>query len=267
VTAPSTVGGSLLHWLAVTALLAGPAAAQAPDTAGAPDRRHVLALEAAGLRQGLDDAMASPLRYRGTGVAAGAGYEGAGRVWRWDARVVYAANHLTSRLADEQGSYEDGAWVFASAALLRRAGGGGEGGVAVWLGPAVAVELGTRRHMYTGNDWLNFRNTLVALQAAAQAEIGVAGGRVSGVLALPVVGLAVRKEYAGVVGRSPRVVVSAPPSLVLMRQRVQYRTAVKGSLGAAVFLDSTLLRHDDPMDLASISHRLGVSLDWTLGAP
>lgn len=249
--------------LAVVALCPGAAVGQdtVPDPSGAA---HVLALEGAGLWQGLDDAMASPLRYRGAAGAMAAAYRGAAGSWRWGVHGAWARTRLASSLDDGLGGYEEAAWVFADVRVTRR--------VHTWervtfrAGTGLAGEVGTRRHQYTETDWLSFRNGVVALQAVLEAEAALGrAGRLAGTLALPVAGLAVRKEYAGVVGRPPRVMFGFAPSLILVSHGLEYRVDLVGPLTARASVNGTWVRHDDPAELASVSQRIGLALEWALG--
>lgn len=251
-----------LIWL-VLPLLAGPAAAQ--TATGSPPPAHQLAVDVGGFWHGLDDHMASPLRYTGRGPGTGASYVGEAGPWRWALRGGVAGPRLSSRLSDSEGSYEEMAWRGASGELLWRAWRNRP--FTVWTGAGLAVESAARRHLYVTDAWLNFTNTFVALQAAARAELSLERwGRVAGTFALPVVGVAVREEYAGVIGRARRVSLAAPPAFLFARHRLEYRLPVETVLDVRAFHEATLLRHRDPEPLASVSHRLGMMLVWNWGA-
>lgn len=240
----------LIPLLAVSAAAwAGGAAAQAS---------HRLAVEAAGVLQVVEDRMASPLRYAGWGVAAGVAYSGRAGGWVWDARAAVAAPRLTSRITSDVGGYEDTAWGAVSGELLGRLWNGS--GASVWVGPGVATEMGVRRHVYTHDTWLNFRNAFLVLQAAARAEVALGPARLTETLAFPVVGLAVRKEYAGVIRRDPRVELAFPPFRAV-RHRLTYDRPITRALGVRLFHEASLIRHDGP-ELDFLSHRVGAALVW-----
>lgn len=232
--------------------------ATSPVRRTAPGAEHRLAVEVAGLLQGLDDRMASPVRYSGTGVAVGITYGGRAGPWQWDARGVLAGPRLTSRITTAVGGFEDTAWGALSADLVRRLWR--RPGVWVGAGAGVAAELGVRRHVYTHDTWLNFRNTFVALQAAVRGEVAVGRGRLTETLALPVLGVSVRKEYAGVIRREPRIDVAFPPFLAA-RHRLAYHRPVIAAFGVRLFHEASLIRHDRP-ELAFLSHRLGAAIEW-----
>lgn len=250
--------------LLVLALLPAPSRAQDPEPDTATVRSRV-ALEAAYLAQGLDDVMASPVRYAGVAPALGLGYAADAGDWHWSVRVVGTGPRLTSRLTATDGGYEKTAWVAGSAELLRQVWAAGA--FRVWAGPGLEVTSGLRRHVYDAENWLNFGNTFVGLQAVARGGLAIGGGELSETLAASVLGVAVRKAYASVIDGEQRVRVGLPPGFLMLRHRLEYRVPGRGAVGARVFHEVLLVRDTRPLDLASAVQRVGLALEWRWGQP
>lgn len=224
------------------------------------------ALEPAAQWQGLDDRMASPVRYRGASAAVGASYTSGPGAWQWSVRATAAWPRMTSRLTTLDGGYEETFQASGGAELLRT----------VWdhgrfrgrVGPGLAGTSGVRRHVYGRDSWLNFSNAFVALQVVGRAELdlGRAGG-LSETLALPVLGVAVRKEYASVTRREQTTTLAVPPSFLMIRHRLEYRVPGHRAVGARLFHETLVLRHREPLDLATVVQRLGVALEWRRRTP
>lgn len=259
------MGGRLVG-LAFALLLAGPFPSLGQE-GRAEDARgpHRVAVELGGLWQGVDDPMATPLRYTGTGLALGARYERLGERWRWGVRAVGAVPRLSGPLYDADSGYADTSWLSGAGYLLRQVWRR-PGRLTVWAGPGLAGEASTRRHTYAPDGALDFDSGFLAVQLAGLAELELDRyGRLSEALAVPVAGLAVRKEYTGVEGRGPVVTLALPPSLLLVHHRLTYRLPATGTVGAYLFHEASLVRHTEPLELASITHRLGVAVQWTWG--
>lgn len=244
-------------------LAAAPAAAQGAGSGGEGGDR--LAVEVGGIWWGVDDLMASPLRYTGTGLTVGLAYQGRSGGWRWSIRSSGALPRLHSPLNDADAGYAEASWIGGTGRLLKRLRQR-SGRYAIWAGPGLAGEVERRRHTYAEGSQLVLYSGLLALQATGRVDVQLGRfGRLSETLALPLVGLAVRKEYAGVPGRPPRTTLGLPPSLLLLQHRLIYRLPADGALRAYVLHESSVVRHDDPLALASVSHRLGVAVEWVLG--
>lgn len=251
--------------LAFALLLAVPLPSLAQGRAGDAGGPHRVAVELGGLWQGVDDRMATPLRYTGTGLALGVQYERRGDRWRWGLRAAGAMPRLSGPLYDADSGYAETSWLTGVGYLLGRVWRR-PGRLTVWAGPGLAGEASRRRHTYVADGELDFDSGFLAVHLAGLAELELGRyGRLSETLAVPVAGLAVRKEYTGVEGRGPVVTLELPPSLLLVHHRLTYRLPGTDAVGAYLFHEGSLVRHTEPLELASISHRLGVAVQWTWG--
>lgn len=242
----------------------GSSTAQGPGTGGEPPD-HGLAVEVGGVWQGVDDLMATPLRYTGTGLMLGLAYQHAWGEWTGSVRGAGALPRLHSPLGDPDAGYAESSWFVGASRLLRRLAQR-PGTYAIWAGPGLTGELASRRHTYTSGSQLDFDTGILALQAVGRLDLDLGRyGGLSEALALPVVALAVRKEYASVAGRSPRTTLGLPPSLLLVHHRLVYRLPADGAVRAYAVHETSLARHDDVLELASVSHRLGIAVEWMLG--
>lgn len=250
--------------LLLALLVPGSAPAQGPGTGGeAPD--HRLAVEVGGVWQGVDEIMATPLRYTGTGLMLGLAYQRRWSEWRWSVRGAGALPRLHSPVQAPDAGYAESSWFVGTSRLMRRLARR-SGRYALWAGPGLAGEVARRRHTYTTGSQLNFYGGLLALQVAGRVDVELGRyGHLSEALALPVAALAVRNEYAGVVGRPPRTTLGLPPSVFLAHHRLVYHLPADGAVRAYVVHESSLVRQDDSLGLASVSHRLGVAVEWVLG--
>lgn len=255
-------------WWLAAACVAGaawgaPAAGQALDSLG----RHGVALEAGRLWQGIADDLASPARYRGDAGIAGAAYRYRGTAWRLGASVARAGARLTPAMGSGPG-HEEVTAMSLDGWALRRVWRSAGGRWAAYAGPALAADMGLRRHYYRLDQSTAYDNAFIGLEAAGLLEVELAGlGRVSERVMLPVAGVAVRTAYTGLAGSGPDVTVGLPPSFVLLRHRLDIRNPVSDRLVFGFLYEGTLVRHDAPLELAVAWQRLGVSLELTWGRP
>lgn len=247
----------LLRLTAVIAVLA--ATGTAAQQAGGSD--HSVALEGGMLWSGVDDEMASPLRYRGEAPVLMARYGQSRGEWRLEAFAGGARSRLSSARTTPVSGYEDARWLTGGVSLLRRVAGAGA--VDVWIGAAASAEGSIRRHQYTRDNWVNYTAALAAVQAAGRLEwLRAGGGRLMAELAVPVVGVALREPYAAVPGAATQLRPGIPPDLLFLRHRVEYRQPIAGGSWAAISHEASYLGHPDPEPYDSVAQRLTVSLGW-----
>lgn len=252
---PRSLG--LVRLAAGIALLAATGAAA--QQVGGPD--HSIALEGGMLWSGVDDEMASPLRYRGEAPVLVVRYGQSRGEWRLDAFGGGARSRLVSSRTTALSGYEDARWITGGVSLVRRVAGAGP--VAVWLGAAASAEGSIRRHQYTRDNWVNYTAALGAVQAAGRLEwLRPGGGRLLAELAAPVVGVALREPYAAVPGEAAELRPGFPPDLLFLRHRLEYRQPVAGGFSAAVSHEVSYLGHPAPEAYGSVAQRLTVSLGW-----
>ncbi|MFO7893784.1 MAG: hypothetical protein R6U63_08620 [Longimicrobiales bacterium] len=265
-------GGLVWRWgaaLAVAlplAVLTPPAAAQSPTMAPLPP--HGTLLEG-GLRwHGVDDALASAARYQGDAVTLGAAHRYRSAGWRIGLGGSWTAGRLYPAGLEDPTSYEESLSVTVDNWFARRVWRSGDGRWAAFAGPAVAVDVGLRRHAYGGDPSYRYDNAFMGVEATAILEWWpTGGGRLSERVAVPLAGLAVRTDYTGLAAPGPRVSVDLPPTFLLFRHRLEYRLPVRGRLALNVHHEGSVLRHTEPLDHAVAWHRLGLALEIAWGAP
>lgn len=252
--------------LLIPALLLGPVPGRAQAAPGSGAGWLRVTVAPAVLWGGTDDRMASPVRYGGHGFALGASAAGGRGDLRWTVSADFSRPRLTSRLTTDEGGYEETARTSGYAELLRSVWD--NGAARVWAGPGIGLIAGVRRHVYDMDTWLNFGNAFGALQAVGRLDVSLGrAGRISETLALPVVGVAVRKAYASVTRREQAVTLALPPDFLMIRHRLEYRVPTGAPVGARLFHEGLFLRHRDPLDLATVVHRVGMALEWRRRTP
>lgn len=227
--------------------------------------RHRFGLEAGKLWQGIEDALASPSRYEGQAAVVGASYRFRGETWRLGASVAWARPRMTTAPRPRP-TYEEATAASLDSWVLRRVWRSTGGRWAAFVGPAVAGDMGLRRHYYRLDQSISYDNAFLGLEAAALLEWDAAGlGRIAGRVMLPVAGVSVRTPYTTLAGSGPEVRVGVPPSFVLLRHRLDLRNPVGDRLVFGFLYEGTLVRHSEPLDLGVAWHRLGVVLEYGWG--
>lgn len=247
----------------VAVLWAAPVGAQTLDSLG----RHGFGVEAGRLLQGIEDHLASSVRYEGSAAVAGVWYQYRGVDWRLGASLSRAGLRLSPAVGPRS-SYEEATSMSFDAWALRRVWGSDSERWAVSAGPGVAGDMGLRRHYYRADQSTTYDNALLGLEATGLLEWTVPGlGVVSERVMLPVAGVAFRTAYTGLASSGPDVTVGLPPSFVLLRHRFEIRGAVGERTVIGFLYEGSLARHGDPLDLAVAWRRLGVSLELLWGRP
>lgn len=252
--------------LALMLLIGVPAAVSAQAAATAAP--HGVALEGGVRWQGLDDALASTLRYASEAVAVGAAYRYRRPEWRIGVAGTWSATRASPVGPDDGTLYEEALHITLDHWLARRVWRSGGGHWAAFVGPAAALELGLRRHTYGEHRAQRYDNAFIGLEGTALLEWSPAGGhRLTERVAVPLAGLALRTSYTGLARHSPRVSVDLPPTFVLFRHRLDYRLRISRRLALEVHHEGSVLRHTQPLELAVAWHRVGAALELVWGAP
>lgn len=245
----------------VAALTALPGAgiAQTEDSSP-PGSEVVWGLSAGWVRQGVSDELASPLRYRGSGVHFALARESRSLDVQWGIEAVYLAPTLESSLADRDGGLEETEQGRVVAHYLRRVGTGLGGRVAFRAGGGLDARLFIREHHYNALQSERFGDLFAPLSAAASWETRVPGGRLSHRVGFPLLALVMRSPYSGL-KFVPDVEIAPGWRFVGVTSHLEYGLGTEGRFGVAVFHDFGTFRYPDPYPIAMAGHRVGVRLE------
>lgn len=137
-----------------------------------------------------------------------------------------------------------------------------------FVGPAMAGDLGRRRHYYRLDQSTGFDNAFLGLEVAGLVEMDAEGlGRVAGRVMVPVAGVSVRTPYTTLASPGPEVRLETPPSFVLLKHRLDLRSPVGNGFVFGFLYEGVLIRHSEPLDLGVAWHRFGVELELAWGRP
>ena len=241
-----------------------------PGAAAAQDRepgRHGLTLELGARQEGVDDAVASPVRYTAVAFLVGASYTYRPSDWRVGVAGHWSASRLEPDGLDDPSIFEDALSVALDAWAARRVWRSDSGRWAAFLGPAAAVELGLRRHDF-GRGQKRYDNGFIGLELAGMLEWSPSwGGKLTERVMVPVAGLAVRTSYTGLASEGPETTVALPPTFLLLRHRLAYVRPLTRRLALSVHHEGSYVRHTEPLELAVAWQRLGIGLQLHWGAP
>lgn len=246
----------------VVAVCGTPARAQA-DEAGP----HRVALEAGKLWEGIDDALASPTRHEGHAAVVGVSYRFRGETWRLGGSMARATIRLTPAVGSRS-THEKATAMSLDAWALRRLWRSAGGRWAAFAGPAIAGDMGLRRHYYRLDQSTRYDNAFLGLEATGLLEMDAEGlGRIAGRVMVPLAGVTVRTPYTTLGSPGPEVRVGIPPSFVLLKQRLDLRSPVGNTFVFGFMYEGVLVRHPEPLDLGVAWHRFGVVLELAWGSP
>jgi hypothetical protein len=245
------------------------AAAVCPAPAGAQGGGvgpHRFGLEAGKLWAGVEDALASPTRYEGNAAVVGASYRFHGQTWRLGGAVARAALRLTPAVGTGS-THEQATAVSLDAWVLRRLWRSAGGRWVAFVGPAIAGDLGRRRHFYRLDQSTSFDNAFLGLEAAGLLEMDAEGlGRIAGRVMVPVAGVSVRTPYTTLASSGPEVRLEVPPTFMLLKHRLDLRSPVGNGFVFGFLYEGVLIQHKEPLDLAVAWHRFGVELEFAWGS-
>lgn len=175
----------------------------------------------------------------------------------------------TLRLTPAVGSrstHEKATAMSLDAWALRRVWRSAGGRWAAFAGPAIAGDMGLRRHYYRLDQSTSYDNAFLGLEATGLLEMDAEGlGRIAGRVMVPLAGVSVRTPYTTLASPGPEVRVGIPPSFVLLKQRLELRNLVGNRFIFGFFYEGVLVRHPEPLDLGVAWHRFGVVLEVAWG--
>ena len=258
-------GGTLALIGAALALPAGAASQSGTDRVERPPRYGVR-VEPGVRWEGLDDALASASRYRARSQNVAGGFRYRSDRWRAGLAGSWTASRLLPSGLENPDTYEEALFVTADTWLGRRVWASADRRWAAFAGPAIAVEVGLRRHEYGLQRSYRYDNAFVGLEAAGILEWTAPNGvRVSERVMLPVAGVAIRTGYTALASEGAFVSFDLPPGFLLFRHRLEARLPLRGWLALSAHHEGSLLRHGDPLELALAWHRVGLALELAWG--
>jgi hypothetical protein len=231
-------------------------------------RQSTLSMQLSWLHEQQQNAQVSPLRYAGTGSGPGVAYHTETDRWRAGLSVAYASAQLRSDISRDQEHTGDSRWLVLRIPYERRVSGAAASRSGLRLGAQLAGDLLYRDHSYSRMlSTEHFIDAFVWLGVLAgwQGQL-VPGWRFQYHSALPVLGLVWRTPYTGA-KYMPRAQITAPGTWLAFDHQVSLTHALSGAFDVRASYQLHLLRHDDTWDLASISNRMSIGLDWHLRRP
>lgn len=261
---PAAAGARGLLAVLVVALAPSGLAGQGDGGGGDADVGSTWVVFAGVASQGIHDPLASPLRYSGTGLLVGAGYDSRSEARSSQIRLSYVGSRLGSRLQSARGGFEETHQASVGVAWLREMAVVAHGRVPLAVGATVDAHLSYRTHWYDvrefGTRTENFGDLIVPLQLSGAWGVSLfEQTRLRHHVSIPVVSLVMRSPWTGLKYR-PSLDLAGPGEVTGFDSEVSVRTVVRGRWRLGVHHRMSLLKYPDPLPLSWLLHRVAVEL-------